>query len=648
MFYLVALTAGAAIGGEEGVPPASGGPLRQVPRVAEVPSNLLPQADWLATPEVRTLVGYTRRVLHLPDGHTLAVCSFSNAAPANWLFLIDSRDLSTERYPIPHNDIASHGAALGADGYLYFMPYGTGRAYRFDVSSKQFEPLETGLPPGEYTWEALGASNGCIYFGTYPHAYLGEYNPATGRCSLWRQVAEDTKYTTAFREDQEGRIHFKAWGPAEIEMTFDPRSRLLERRGDAETRQPEGGKGTPSVGETPPFPEGDTAFQRQVAVGDRRFVLSFPSSRLWEVRPEGTLTLCGDPGSPAEVWFLEAVPGAVVGISHFGALFRYDLETGQFLTGQLPNRAPAGNSIMFIETVTPRCVIGAHYSQQNLFRIDPETGAVAQTDQMVARVTGEPMCAVGLNGKAYLGIYVQSILSVYDPEQPFAFGKNPRELIELGSRYAQTRPRDAVTDGRQVFISSDSAYNHLGGALAVIDPETEQVEVYPHLIRDQNLPSLAFDPTTGLLWGGTDRWGQMRSHPPTQESSLIYAFDPDARQVVATLIPWPGADVTTVLGVSKEGILVATEGTEIALIDTARREILYRGRFPLPIPGKVRRGSDGHCYCLAGGTLYRWDLPRNTLTPVAASPGCVFLTEPSPGTWLLANAASIYRVRLSP
>jgi hypothetical protein len=199
-----------------------------------------------------------------------------------------------------------------------------------------------------------------------------------------------------------------------------------------------------------------------------------------------------------------------------------------------------------------------------------------------------------------------------------------------------------------VFISSDSAYNHLGGALAVIDPETEQVDVYHHLIRDQNLPSLAYDPTTGLLWGGTDRWGQMRSHPPTQESSLIYAFDPASRQVVATLTPWPGVDVTTVLGVSANGVLVAASGSEIALIDTATREILYQGPSPIGVPSKVRRGSDNLCYCLSGGTLYRWDLAQNVLTPVATSPGCVFLTEPAPGTWVLANGASVYRVRLTP
>jgi hypothetical protein len=96
--------------------------LRRPPSVAAFDVKKLPHAEHLVTPPVRTLVGYTRRVLHLPDGHTLAVFSYSGSAPANWLFLIDARDLSSRRIAIPHNDIASHGAALGSDGNIYVMP----------------------------------------------------------------------------------------------------------------------------------------------------------------------------------------------------------------------------------------------------------------------------------------------------------------------------------------------------------------------------------------------------------------------------------------------------------------------------------------------------------------------------------------------
>src|SRR5215204_5890803 len=112
----------------------------------ELPPKL-PTAEKIATPQVRTLIGYTRRVLLLPDGHTLAVFSYSGSAPANWLFLIDSRDLTSKRFDIPNNDIASHSAALGSDGNIYIMPYHSPRAYRFDTKTQTFAPIKVkGLP----------------------------------------------------------------------------------------------------------------------------------------------------------------------------------------------------------------------------------------------------------------------------------------------------------------------------------------------------------------------------------------------------------------------------------------------------------------------------------------------------------------------
>ena len=614
-------------------------PMRQRPRRIGVAADTLPGAALLGTPEVPTLLGYTRRVLHLHDGCTLAVFSYSNAAKANWLFLIDSRDLSVERYEIPHNDIASHGGALGADGRIYIMPYGNGRAYRFDVETKEFAALETSLPKTEYSWGAFGASNRCIYFGTYPNAYLGEYDLQTGICNLWKQAAPGCKYTHSFSEDDRGRIRFRGMGPGDIGMLFDPQTRELRA---AQPVLPVSSVSLPAA------PAGDEHFAHQVEVGGRRFALGFPSSRLWEVGAAGELLLRGDAQRPAEPWFLESIDGCAVGISHFGALFRYRPEADTFESGQMPNCAAGGNSIMFIEAINSRQVVGANYSQQNLFTIDPESGEIRQSSGMVARVTGEPMCAVGHAGKAYLGIYVQSLISIYDPARPFAYGANPRELSELGKAYKQTRPRAAVTDGQRVYISSDSGYNYLGGALAVIDPDTEEIDVYHHLIPDQNLPTLAYDPRNRLLWGGTDRWGQMRSHPPTQDSALIYAFDPTIWAVVATLELWPGADTTNFLGVSAAGVVIAQQGDEIALIDGATRQVLYQGKLPIGMPRKVVQGSDGNYYCLADGTFYRWDIPANSLTPVASAPGCLFLTEPSPATWLLADQRSIYRLQLGP
>ena len=87
-------------------------PLRRKPTVANVSGDELPEPTLLGTPRTRTLLGYMRRPLHLPDGNTMALFSFSGSGTANWLFLIDLRDLSSQRYEMPNHDVGSHGAAF--------------------------------------------------------------------------------------------------------------------------------------------------------------------------------------------------------------------------------------------------------------------------------------------------------------------------------------------------------------------------------------------------------------------------------------------------------------------------------------------------------------------------------------------------------
>lgn len=617
-------------------------PIRRVPTVIQVDAQTLPEAKLLGTPEVRTLLGYTRRPLHLPDGHTMALFSFSSSAPANWLFLIDCRDMSVTRHAIPNNDIASHGAALGRDGHIYIMPYGKGRAYQFDTVSKAFTELVGDVPEEQYTWDAIGGKNGRIYFGTYPGAWFGEYDPTSGQWEVWEGVVPNTKYVASLSVLDDGRISFKASGPDEVWMTFDPDTRAFEHQD---------GRPASSTGAAhPALPElaapGDT-FERPVKVGDRWFTVSRISSRLLELFPERPPREIGELRAKAEtLWWLKVQPHALAGVGYYGAWFHYNLETDTLRQGQLDNRAPGGNAIMFVEAVSPECVVGANYSQQNLFTVNPRTGDTMSSLAKISSVTGEAMCAVGLKGSAYLGIYVESVLAEYDPKQPLAYGTNPREFAHLGTKYAQTRPRAAVTDGIHVIMSSDSAYNKLGGALAIYEPDSETLAVYHHLIPDQNLPTLVYDAAQGYLWGGTDRWGQMKSAPPTQESALIYAFDMATRQVVHTLIPWPGADRVDVHAIGSGGVLLASHDGQVACIDSDTLEVLYKGAWPVGLHGRWERGADGLHYGLTMGHLYRWSATTNTLRAVGITNGCTRLTESEPNTWTVADGTSVYRLKL--
>jgi hypothetical protein len=582
--------------------------LRRPPTLAPFDVKKLPHAEHLATPPVRTLVGYTRRVLRLPDGHTLAVFSYSgSAAAANWLFLIDARDLSSRRIAIPNNDIASHAAALGSDGDIYVMPYHHARAYRFDVAKSTFAPIEvTGLPANEFTWDAIGGEHdGCIYFGTYPNACLGRYEIATGKTTVWPHVAPRATYVMDFHPDPRGGVTFKAWGQDEVWMHLDATSAAPTRID------------RPGASATTPTTTVAAATTQPAIVGI------------------GT-----EPH-----WTLRAAGGELT-IGHYGSLVRRDLTTGATTRGRIDNLAPGGNAIMFLAAVTPDCVVGANYSQQHLFRLNPTTGEVVVSEDMIARTTGEPTCAVALNGKAYVGVYIHSILVEYDPTKPFTFQRNPREVGELFDEHHQTRPSDAVTDGRLVYVSSEGDYGRLGGALGVYDPALGKFDGYGGLAPDENLESMAYDAKDKLLWIGTDRWGQQHSVSPTQPSAVLIAFDPATRTVVKTLTPWPSADTVEVAGCTNDGAIVATSGGRVAVVNGASREVIFNGTWPV-VPGKIRRGADGQLYLLSGGTLLRWDVATNTLTAIAqAPPSCVFFTQPSPGRWLFADLTTVYRAQV--
>lgn len=630
---------------------------RLSPPTLEPEPALLPYGEPLASPEVPLLLGYTRRVLRLPDRRTLGVFSFSSASSGNRLFLVDGLNLSSRSIDIPRNDVGSHGGALGTDGAIYVMPYRTGRAWCLPPGTDRFEPLDVPLPEGECTWDAIGAPNGKIYMGTYPHAAFCEYDPRSGALETWMPVAPDTTYVACMSVVASGQIRFKAFGPAEAWMLFDPAMR---------TFSPTDPEPAPAAPESPPPPD-DTRWDAAIEAGGVRYGLGFPSGRLWRMPTGGAAPgLCGDTGAPAQPqWWLTEAAGGIVGIGYYGDLFRFDPAGATLKRDHLANYSSAGSAIMFLERVTPRCIIGAHYSQQNLFALDPETGRLETSPSMVADVPGEPMCAVGLAGRAYLGIYINAIVARYDPERPLAFGVNPRELLRLGNcdrfafrrgpvseaaqaapDYHQTRPRSAVANAHQVFICTEADYNRLGGALVVLSPDTGARRVHCPLLDGLNLSSLAWDPVSGLLWGGTDRWGQMRSHPPARNSALVYAFDADADRVAVTIEPWPGEDRIDVLAAA-HGVLLLRGRSEFALIDTLERRMAWTGPWPVPLAGRPVAGQDGALYFLGGERLYRWDVLHGTVRAVAAATGR-HLVEVRPHFWVYADESTVRRVRLTP
>ena len=624
-------------------------PLRAAPQIRQA-AGALPSPELICQPEYALFIGWTRQILTLHDGKTLVVSSPGENGGA-YLYLINSDDLGVQRFSVPKHHGSASNAVVGRDGHIYLPPHTNGCIYRFDTKTHTLTRLDVGYPKKELTWGSVAASNGRIYFGSYPTATLGEFDPVTGKCEYWQHTVPDTKYAMYFSEDRKGRIRFLAVHPKNQWMRFDPETRKLEH-----------GKrvGTPAKMCGPPFglppaPGGDTKFARCLRSHGRFFAISFPTGRFWEIlAPEGgpgqgkpSLVLRGDTTCPVEKWKMADPGDAIVGVSDYGCLFRFDLATGRFVTGHLPNYTRHPSHVMYLETVSPRCVVLSPGIHKGFVVLDPQTGQFRQIYNMFDDKGVQGQCAVAAKGKLYMGLYGGAVLMCFDPSQPYEWARNPYELITLADQHAQTRPRQAISDGKRVFFCTDGAYGVLGGAIAVIDTATDAVEVYKHPIKDQNMPAIALAPDGQTLWGGTWRWGTSRSCPPTQPSSLLYAFDLRTGRTVHQQVLWPNSNNTYVGGISADGILVATNGAEIALVDTANRDVLYKGKMGVSPPARLRRGSDGLFYFIRDKRVWSWDLTKNVVTPLAEAEPCKLLTEASHGLWVLGGVSGIFKLDLT-
>ena len=199
-----------------------------------------------------------------------------------------------------------------------------------------------------------------------------------------------------------------------------------------------------------------------------------------------------------------------------------------------------------------------------------------------------------------------------------------------------------------VDVGSEPPYGQLGGAMAAWDPrQNKTVENYRHLVTNQSIVSLAWEPKSRLIFGGSGNWGGGGT-TPTEKGAKFFAFDPTKKQKVfeAALVPGarsypatvaadgkifttvgdqlfvfnpetmkvdktislPGGQAEISLGRHKSGKLVGLAGRNVYIVDTAKTEIVSQARSPVAI----RCGfalSDDAVYFGSGSELWRSRLP---------------------------------------
>src|SRR5690606_985236 len=123
------------------------------------------------------------------------------------------------------------------------------------------------------------------------------------------------------------------------------------------------------------------------------------------------------------------------------------------------------------------------------------------------------------NDQLYLGTYPKANLTIFDTSRPGGEG-NPRTLFSLHDE-EQDRPFGmlAVPEIKKIFMGTVPGYGILGGALAVIDPDTSTPEVHRNLIKNHGIVTFAY--RNGILYGGTTIYGGLGIEPVEKEAKLF-------------------------------------------------------------------------------------------------------------------------------
>jgi len=438
--------------------------------------------------------------------------------------------------------------------------------------------------------------DGKIYGGTYGNAKLVSYDPATGKMQDLGRMHRTQMYSRTVVTGKDGRIYIGI-GTAEADViAYDPVT------GEHRSILPKGMKSARSAS-THPGRDGH-AYAR---VLDRWFrcedstmvpVPAFPGppdrtfrdGRVLEDAGDGYYVIRYPDGRIRRKTFTYRGSGSMV-----------------FLVARGPLGRIYGSSIMPLE----------------LFEYSPATGSLKDLGNPTP-VGGEIYSMATLDNKLYLCAYPGSWLSVYDPTKPWDYGttedSNPKGLGYAGEGHL--RPRAMVVGPRGlILIGSLPPYGEHGGAMAVFDTKSEKfLENHRNIVPNQGIFSLAYEESTGLVFGGSTIEGGGGT-TPIERNAHLFAWDLERQEKVLDIVPVSEDHTVSVL-VPMQGVIfgMTRPSNSLFRFDPDTSEVTILGKLPghlLDLSLGKRRGV---LYGLTRSSIFSFDPTDGNYRTVATYP----------------------------
>jgi outer membrane protein assembly factor BamB len=610
-----------------------------------------------------------------PAGRALA-CTVIRGEPAKLLvFDLASGELR-RRLPL----IGAKGAwnaTAASDGSVYIGTDDNGRLYRWIPGEKAVRDLGQVAPHQTFVWDVAAGEDGEVFLGTYPGCQVLRYQPKDGFTDVGRgPVAPGENYVRGITYDPSTKKIFAGVGAHAHLIELDPAT------GDKQNILP------------PKYADKTFVYSVDIAGG-----------KLFALLTDGPITLVMDPATHAveatlqnaaaqQVLSARSPDGDKVYYVAGGKIVSYDLKT--HLTQPTPaSAAPDVIGMHWMRLDQPNFpgdTLIALTRRGRVIQFNPATGNCADRQ---LQPPPEPVpiqsIAAGPDGKIYSGGYLVGGLSVFDPatnshvqlgsiSQPEGIGSlgknlylglypharlftfdtslafdgktNPRQLDEL-HRVGQDRPMAvlAVPSLGRVFFGTVPDYGTLGGALAALDPASDDIEVQRNLVKDQSIVSLAC--ADGLIIGGTSVSGGLGIKPTTREAKL-FIWNPKQNRKTFETVAVPGAKLITGLLIGPHNTLWGVGQGTLFSFDLARREIINRK--PLGFSrltdepadhwwreAALALHSNGNIYGSMNGRLFCIDPATGSVTVLRERKGDGLIAIDRSGRIYFRNRANLWR-----
>jgi len=174
--------------------------------------------------------------------------------------------------------------------------------------------------------------------------------------------------------------------------------------------------------------------------------------------------------------------------------------------------------------------------------------------------------------------------------------------------------------GGLIYVGSEPPYGQLGGAIGVWDPtQNRTIENYRHVITNQSIVSLAWEPKSGLIFGGSGNYGGGGTTSVEKEAKF-FAFDPKKRQKVFETALAPGARNYSAT-FAANGKVFTTVGDKLFVFDPGSRKVLQTVQLTgAQVEISLGQLPDGRLVGLTSGSVYVLDPESGALVHTAAAP----------------------------